>query len=69
MSSSNRGLILSTLLTVGLFAYPGRSTAVVHYGDTAPNFMKTQYNTSPAVTLTVNSYAFKVRVFFLLGYN
>lgn len=60
---------LSMLILGGIFYLPGRASAVVHYGDTAPNFAKTQYNTAPAVTLTVNSYALKVRVFFLLGFN
>jgi hypothetical protein len=47
----------------------GPAHAIVHYGSTAPDFMKIQYNTSPPVTQTLNSYPYKVRVFFLFGYN
>lgn len=69
MSYRLPALVVPTFLILALLAAPAPVAAVVHYGDTAPNFMKTQYNSSPAVTLTVNSYAFKVRVFFLLGHN
>lgn len=64
----------NTILHFGLAAalvggMAGPAHAVVHYGSTAPDFMKTQYNTAPPVTQTLNSHPYKLRVFFLFGYN
>lgn len=60
---------LPAFMAAGLLFGPGAARAVVHYGNAAPNFMKARYNSNPAVTLTVDTYAFKIRVFFLLGHN
>lgn len=67
---SVKSLIVSFSLAAALLAGPTTpARAVVHYGQTAPDFMKTQYNSAPPVIQTLNSYPFKVRIFFLFGYD
>ena len=59
----------ATALAVLLAVSAPAAEAIVHAGDTAPPFTKTELDAPPPADRSLSDYAGQVVVLFLLGYN